>query len=169
VIETRRLKLRRFTPADLDWLAQTSAEPRTRGFLWDGPVDRETAARNLKRWLAEYERGLGNLAMVHKPDGTPIGHCGLTEDEDSGRILLSYALREDYWCMGLAPEACRAVLHYAFETLGLDEVWTATRAENRAWRGMMERLGMTLRETIGEEVRYTASREELPGAAASRR
>ncbi len=161
MIETQRLKLRRFTPADLDWLAAMNAEPKTRGFLWDGPTNREAATRDLERWLAEYERGLGHLAMIHKPDDTPIGHCGLTEDEDSGRILLSYALREDYWCMGLAPETCRAVLRYAFEELGLDEVWTATRAENRAWRGMMERLGMTLRETAGEEVRYAAPRERL--------
>ncbi len=161
-LETDRLKLRQFTPAHLDELAKISADPKTRGFLWDGPTDRETTAHNLGRWIAEYERGLGHLAMDHKPDGELIGHCGLMEGE--GHIVLSYALRGDYWCKGLAPEACGAMLRYGLEELGLEEVWTGTRAENHAWRGMMEKLGMTLRETHcgdGEEVRYAASREEF--------
>ncbi len=168
-LETDRLKLCRFTPAHLDELARISAEPKTRGFLWDGPTDREITARNLGRWMAEYRRGLGHLAMVHKPDGEFIGHFGLMEGE--GCIVLSYALRGDYWCKGLAPEACGAVLRYGFEELGLEEVWTGTRAENHAWRGMMEKLGMTLRETRcgdGEEVRYAASREEFLGAPAGK-
>jgi RimJ/RimL family protein N-acetyltransferase len=88
--------------------------------------------------------------MMHVPDGKLIGHCGLSE---TGRcVYLSYAQRKDYWCMGLAPEACKAVLAYGFEELGLKEVWTGTRPENRARRGMMERLGMSQREE-GHEVR----------------
>lgn len=162
-IETTRLRLRRFIPYDLDGLARIDAEPETRGFLWDGPVDRETTARHLRRWMGEYGRGLGHLAMIHKPDGELIGHCGLTERD--GRVLLSYALRKDYWCRGLAPEAAAAVLSYGFEELGLEEIWTGTGTENRAWRGMMERLGMTLRETghtvSGEEVCYAVSQEEF--------
>jgi [ribosomal protein S5]-alanine N-acetyltransferase len=167
-IETDRLKLTRFTSADLDELAKISAEPETRGFMWEGPKDREATSRDLDRWVEEYEQGLGHLAMVHKPDRELVGHCGLTERD--GRVVLSYALREDYWCQGLAPEACRAVLRYGFEQLGLEEIGSGTRAENRAWRGMMEKLGMTLREVGcgegGEEVRYAASREEFIGSLA---
>jgi ribosomal-protein-alanine N-acetyltransferase len=164
-METARLRLRRFTPYDLDGLARIDAEPETRGFLWDGPVDRETTARRLRRWMAEYGRGLGHLAMIHKPNRELIGHCGLTERD--GRVFLSYALRKDYWCRGLAPEAAAAVLSYGFEELGLEEIWTETRPENSAWRGMMERLGMVLRKAgcgDGEgEVFYAAAREGFFG------
>jgi RimJ/RimL family protein N-acetyltransferase len=55
---TERLKLREFTRDDLDELAQMSAEPETRGFLWEGAVDRETAARNLGGWMEEMRVGL---------------------------------------------------------------------------------------------------------------
>jgi RimJ/RimL family protein N-acetyltransferase len=55
----------------------------------------------------------------------------LATTEGEGRIVLSYALREDYWCKGLAPEACRAALRYGFEQLGLEEIGTSTRAETR--------------------------------------
>ncbi len=160
-IHTDRLKLRQFISADLDELAKISAEPKTRGFMWEGPKDRQATARDFARWVEEYGQGLGHLAIIHKPDGELIGHCGLTKRD--GRIVLSYALREDYWCKGLAPEACRAVLRYGFEQLGLKEIGTETRAENRAWRGMMEKLGMTLQEVgcgeDGGEVRYACTRE----------
>jgi RimJ/RimL family protein N-acetyltransferase len=113
--------------------------------------------------MKEYERGLGHLAIRAKPGGELIGHCGLTERE--GCVVLAYALHKDHWCKGLAPEACGAVLRYSFEVLGLEEIWTGTRAENLAWRGMIEDLGMTLQEAEastgdGEEVLYAAVREE---------
>ena len=170
-IETERLKLRRFTFADLEELAKINAEPKTRGFMWEGPTDRQVTARDLGRWVEEYGQGLGHLAMIHKPDGELAGHCGLTEDD--GHIILSYALREDYWCKGLAPEACRAVLQYGFDQLELEEIWSGTKAENHAWQEMMKKLGMTLQEigcgADGEEVRYAASREEFMGDLARKR
>lgn len=147
---------------DLSELAQIGSDPKTRGFLWDGPTDYGTTASNLRLWIKEYELGLGHLAMRYKADGELIGHCGLTETK--GRIVLSYALHKNHWCKGLAPEACEAVLRYGFEVLGMKEIWTGTRAENIAWRSMMEDLGMILREAEGteegeEEVRYAAVRE----------
>jgi [ribosomal protein S5]-alanine N-acetyltransferase len=62
--------------------------------------------------------------MIHKPDGELVGRCGLTERD--GRMVLSYALREDYWCKGLTPEACKAVLQYGFEQLELKEIGPKT-------------------------------------------
>lgn len=102
--------------------------------------------------------------MIHKADGELVGHCGLTQRD--GGFLLAYALRKDYWCMGLAPEACRAVVRYGFEDLGLEEIRTEIPADNHPWRAMAERLGMTLRETArietGEQVAcYALSREEF--------
>ena len=163
-LQTSRLRLLQFTWDDLDELARIGSDPKTRGFLWDGPTDYESTAGNLQQWMKEYERGLGHLAMRAKPGGGLIGHCGLTERE--GRVVLAYALHKNHWCKGLVPEACEAVLRYGFEVLGLEEIWTGTRAENLAWRGMIEDLRMTLQEAEegtgeGEEVRYAAVREEF--------
>jgi len=72
-IHTDRLKLRQFTSADLDELVKMSAEPKIRGFMWEGPKDRQATTRDLARWMEEYEQGLGHLAMVHKPDGKLVG------------------------------------------------------------------------------------------------
>ena len=162
-LETSRLRLLQFNWDDLNELAQIGSDPKTRGFLWDAPTDYGTTVGNLRQWIKEYERGLGHLAIRSKSDGELIGHCGLTKRE--GRVVLSYALHKNHWCKGLAPEACEAVLRYGFEVLGLKEIWTATRAENVAWRSMIEDLGMTLQESErtdeGEEVRYAAVREQF--------
>jgi [ribosomal protein S5]-alanine N-acetyltransferase len=164
-LETSRLRLLPFAWDDLDEVASIGSDPNTRGFLWDGPTDYQATAANLRRWMKEYERGLGQLGIRAKLGEELVGHCGLMERD--GRIVLAYALSKSHWCKGLAPEACDAVLRYAFEVLELEEIWTGTKAENHAWRGMMEKLGMTLRETKrsgeGEEVRYAVSREEFLG------
>ncbi len=134
-----------------------SLPTRERRDLGLGLASRHAVAR----WVEQYGQGLSHLAMIHKPDGELVGRCGLTERD--GRIVLSYALREDYWCKGLAPEACKAVLQYGFEQLEFEEIGTETQAENRAWRSMMEKLGMTLQEVgcgeEGGEVRYAGTRE----------
>jgi ribosomal-protein-alanine N-acetyltransferase len=169
-LETARLKLRRFTWDDLDELARIGADPETRGFMWTGPADREVTTRNLRRWMEEYERNLGLLAMIYKPDGRLIGQCGLEEDEE-GRVGLGYTLRKEYWCKGLAPEACAAVLEYGFDALGLGCIWSSARADNSASRRMMEKVGMSFRESkrtgAGEEVRYAVLREEFFGRGAT--
>ncbi len=109
--------------------------------------------------MERYGHRLGNVGIIYKESGDLIGHIGLSRE--GGRTVLSYALRKDHWCMGLAPEACREVMRHAFEDLGMDEIWTCARAENSAWRGMMERLGMVLREASedGEVVHYAATAE----------
>jgi RimJ/RimL family protein N-acetyltransferase len=108
-------------------------------------------------------RASGTWPWSTSPTGNLSVIAALTQKD--GRVVLSYALREDYWDKGLAPEACRAVVRYGFEQLRLEEIRTGTWAENRAWRAMMQKLGMTLREVgcneDGGEVRYAASREEF--------
>lgn len=161
-LETPRLSLRPFTPSDLEDLARTCALPDTRGFAWEGPKDRETVAGELRKWMESYERGFGNLAVVSRDSGELIGHVGISSKE--GRALLSYTLRRDHWCMGLAPEACREVMRHAFEESEVEEIWTHTRAQNSAWRKMMERLGMTHRETYHDTVHYAATSESFAEA-----
>ncbi|CAN5588646.1 MAG: GNAT family N-acetyltransferase [Actinomycetota bacterium] len=161
-LETKRLHLRPFALSDLDVLADICARPDTRGFAWEGPKDRSSVAAELREWIAEYENGLGSLAIIYKEGGELIGHVGVSREE--GRYVLSYALRKDHWCMGLAPEACRKIMAHTFDELEMDEIWTRTRAGNSAWRSMMGRLGMTHRESAGDTVHYAATAGDFSDA-----
>jgi RimJ/RimL family protein N-acetyltransferase len=51
-------------------------------------------------------------------------------------------LAAEYWGSGLATEGARAVVHYAFQTLGLDEIVATTVFANARSRRVMEKLGM---------------------------
>jgi ribosomal-protein-alanine N-acetyltransferase len=155
--------LRRLTWEDLDALARISADPITRRFMWSGVLSREQAAHNIRQWMREYGRGLGLLAVVHRTEGRLIGQCGLEEEGDL--FELGYMLDRDYWGMGLATEAARAVLAHGFCTLELSQIWATAHAENTASRRVMEKLGMTFRRSErhsdGEEVFYAVSRKEF--------
>jgi RimJ/RimL family protein N-acetyltransferase len=162
-LTTERLVLRRLTRDDLDELARISANPETRHFMWSGTLSRERTAHNIREWTREYERGLGLLAVVYRPEGRLIGQCGLEEEGDL--FELGYMLDGGYWGKGLATEAARAVLEHGFGTLELPRIWATAMAENAASRRVMEKLGMTFerfeQHAEGVEVFYAISREEF--------
>ncbi|HYO64153.1 MAG TPA: GNAT family N-acetyltransferase [Pyrinomonadaceae bacterium] len=143
VIETSRLLLRRFRDDDFEALASIFGDPDVMRHLQDGvPVSREESAvhfRNLKEnyWA---ERGFGRLAVVSKDSGEVVGFCGLRLLDGTPEIV--YVLAKSHWGRGLATEAARACLRFAFEQHGFERVVAITRPPNAASRRVMERLGM---------------------------
>ena len=71
--------------------------------------------------------------------------CGLQpaaeENSPLGRIELGYLIDRDYRRMGFAYEACSAILTYAFEKLGIEEVCVRIDAYNEASAGLAGTLG----------------------------
>ncbi len=55
---------------------------------------------------------------------------------------LGYRLRRAAWGRGLATEGSRALLRYAFATVGLARVWAQTMAVNTPSRRVMEKSGL---------------------------
>ena len=51
-LQTKRLVLREFAARDLDALAEMDAEPATRGFAWEGPLNLAAAMASLESWVA---------------------------------------------------------------------------------------------------------------------
>ena len=79
-----------------------------------------------------------------------IGRCGLQPiaDENSplGRIELGYLIDKDFRGNGYAYEACSAILAYAFEKLGIEEVSLRIDPGNEASAGLAGKLGFSRRE-----------------------
>jgi RimJ/RimL family protein N-acetyltransferase len=140
VLETERLILRPFRENDLDELLALSHEgagtPRTQ------EETRERLRRAVSHW-EEYE--IGHWALLHKEDGGFIGRCGVAYPEGPGDAELSYALVKRYWGQGLATEAVRRVLQYAFDVAGLPRVVGVALAENLASQRVMLRAGLSFR------------------------
>jgi ribosomal-protein-alanine N-acetyltransferase len=143
-IETARLRLRMFTPEDLDALAAIAADPEVMRYIGPGnPLAREEVESNLASIISGFRRrGFGRWAVVKKDSGAMVGYCGLTHGNEEVGVEIAYMLARSEWGNGIASEAARACLHYGFERLGLDSIAGLTRPDNLRSRRVMERAGM---------------------------
>jgi RimJ/RimL family protein N-acetyltransferase len=141
-IETARLILRTVTMEDVDQVVLS--------WNLDGaPISGQDAEKRVI-WMLENHRlnAPGRLthlclAMVDKETQAFIGWCGLDHrDQTKTAPVLFYLLKASYWGKGLATEAARAVLDYAFTELGLDRVDGGAALENVASKRVMEKIGM---------------------------
>jgi len=143
-IETGRLRLRLFTPADLDGFCALTADPEVMRFIGDGVVlPRQDIEANLSSIIGGFRRrGYGRWAMVEKSTGRLVGYCGFGHSDESVGVELVYLLGREFWGRGYIQETGRACLRYGFEVLCLDPIRAVTLPGNSRSRRTMERLGM---------------------------
>ena len=135
-LETKRLLLRPFGPADLEALYLLLRDEEVNTFLpWFPVRDLDETARFYQ------ERFLGrpySLAICQKGDGIPVGYikADMEDSHDFG-----YALLREFWHLGIVTEAGRALV----DRLREDHVpyITATHDKNNPRSGgVMRQLGM---------------------------
>ncbi len=143
-LETARLRLRVFTPADLDALCEITSDPEVMRYIGHGlPLSREETGANLVNLISAFRRrGFGRWALEKKAGGRVIGYCGLSSGLEEVGVELAYLLARSEWGTGLATEAGRACLRYGFERLGLESIAGITMLHNQRSRRVLERLGM---------------------------
>lgn len=147
VIETPRLILRRWVESDLEPFAAMNADPRVMEY-YPATLSRaesDEVAGRIRRHFDEHGYGMW---AVELPSVTPFaGFIGLAiprfEAHFTPCVEIGWRLAAEYWGRGYATEGAVAVLKYAFETLGLDEVVAMTAEINVPSRRVMEKLGMT--------------------------
>jgi RimJ/RimL family protein N-acetyltransferase len=143
-IETARLRLRPFTPADLDELAALLSDPTVMRYL--GVEGGKTLTRAetkdvLARMVAGWqENGFGRWAVLRKTTAQLIGLCGFRLHESVPELL--YLLGTTHWGQGFAAEAARASLRYGFEELRFERIVAFTRPENVASQRVLQKIGM---------------------------
>ena len=166
VIETMRLWLREFIPADANALALVLSDAETMRF-YPAPFDRAAVEDWIARNMRRYEtNGHGLWALDLKASGEMIGDCGITLQPVDGEILpeIGYHLRRDMWGQGFASEAARACCEYGFSQLKAEFLISLIRPENLPSRKVAERNGMkvwkrTMRAGWVHDV-YRIKREE---------
>jgi RimJ/RimL family protein N-acetyltransferase len=149
-LETERLALRRFMPADVDNLFDLDSDPEVMRYLTGGaPTPRDVIEQQvLPRFLRSYERfdGFGVWAAIEKATGDFLGWFGFQPRETSGpdEVTLGYRLRQAVWGKGYATEGARALIRKGFTALGVQRVVATTYQDNLASRRVMEKAGLTL-------------------------
>ena len=141
MIRTERLVLRQWREEDKVPFAELNADPVVMEHF------PSTMTREQSDAFADFniatiaERGWGLWAV--EADGVFIGFVGLNEPRFRPGVEIGWRLARHAWGHGYATEAAQAVLEFARDALGLDEVISFTSTTNMRSQRVMERIGMT--------------------------
>ncbi len=152
-LATERLVLRPPVPEDLPWLLEHMNTLAVLRYLGGQVRSPEAVAESLAADIAAFGSGGHQRWTVWLRDGAVrMGRVGLfhlrspaAPPELQGQREIGWTFAQGHWGMGYATEAARAVIGYAFGTLGLPVLYSQTSDSNAASTRMMQRLGFTRR------------------------
>ena len=159
-LETERLLLREFRPADLAGVGSWQGKAHAEQFL-------EFCFRSYKEW------GMGPWALTLKKTEVIVGHCGycrIAYDrrgetlEYSGEV--NYYVAPQHRSQGFATEALQAVLRYGFDALTLTRIQGRCSPENVPSERVLRKAGLKFdrmvaaAEGLPEEKLHAITREE---------
>jgi RimJ/RimL family protein N-acetyltransferase len=141
-LASARLGFRCWTREDLPLALALWGNPQVTRLL-GGPLSPEEVQQRLAREIAQYKAsGLQYWPIFLLTTGEHAGCAGLRPYRPSERIHeLGFHLLPACWGQGLAEEAARAVIAYAFGTLGAKGLFAGHHPENAASRHVLEKLG----------------------------
>ena len=149
MIETERLRLRRWHNADLPAFATMNADPNVRRYF-SSRLTREESDASVARFIRMYALdGYAFMATELRETSEFIGLIGiqrmsfLLPGRSVPAVEIGWRLNEKSWGKGLATEGARACLDLAFGKFQLPEVVAFTIPANLPSRRVMEKLGMT--------------------------
>ena len=142
-LSTNRLIIRDYAPSDLHDLHEIFSDPKVMEHC-EPPYTRQQTSDILQLFLS---RELA-YAIVHKASRKVIGHLLFHQlpEEPPGVYEIGWFLNRDYWGMGYAEEASRAIMAYGFDSLKLHKIAAETIDSGKAC-SLMRKLGMTHQET----------------------
>ena len=161
-IETERLLLRRSRPEDAATISAYRSDPNVnRQQGWDR-TDLEGVLADIVEMSGRSPGEPGGwvqFTVEERGGGRIVGDVGLSvADGEPGVIKVGYTIDPAFQGLGYATEAIRALVAYAFETLGAELVRAHASAENAPSIRVAEKVGMRLVERFehreGDEVWY---------------
>lgn len=144
-IKTDRLTLRRIEISDLiDLVYQANNEKiADQIFNINYPYTEADAVFRMNVVLQGFEqKNRFIFAITQVDEDKLIGEIGLNLDTDHHRAEMGYWIAEDYWGKGIATEACKAVLKFGFNELGLHKIFATHFKNNPASGKILNKIGM---------------------------
>lgn len=166
-IETARLHIRNFTPAD--WVAfqevilHYQASPSAQ---YEPPWP--TSAAEVQGIVSWFATGDEYLCVVLKTTNTIIGLLAIERRDDQAEQVhnLGYVFDPVYQGHGYATEGCQAVMRYLFVERGATAIHTGTHPDNQASVHLLSKLGLH-QINENEFVLSRAAWQALPSAPLS--
>ena len=159
-LATARLRLVPCEDKHVDGLHALNADPEVMRYISGRAETRdETVAmvdRVKQRWV---EFGYSWWSFIDRETGEIVGAGALQNlrraataaPDPACPLEIGWRLRRDHWHRGLATEAARAIVGFAFETIRAEELYAVCDPDNLASSSVMKRLGM---QDVGLQLWY---------------
>jgi len=141
-LKSARLGFREWTEGDLPLATQLWGDPEATARI-GGPFTREMIRARLEKEIAQgREFGLQYWPVFLLEGNEFAGCAGVRPYKMEERVLeLGAHLRRKFWGQGMATEATRAAIDYAFATLGAEALFAGHHPQNDSSKKLLNKLG----------------------------
>lgn len=143
IFETPRCLVREITPGDVDMLYDIYKEPSITEYMESLYADKEEEREYIRQYIkgiySFYEYGM--WVVIDKKTGKLIGRVGVEDRGEAEGLELGYLIAKPYQRQGFGSEACRGVLRYSAEIIGVKRIYSRIKKENSASIHFIRKLG----------------------------
>ncbi|MGA8277810.1 MAG: GNAT family N-acetyltransferase [Rhodanobacteraceae bacterium] len=143
-LRTERLGFRLWRPEDLDLAMGLWGDPLVTQLIDSrGELSAGAVAERLRNEIATCaEAGVQYWPIFLRATHEHVGCCGLLPHDLAARVYeLGVHIRSRHWGVGYAHESSRAVVDYAFGTLGAKGLFAGHNPKNEVSRRLLAKLG----------------------------
>ncbi len=123
----------------------------TKTLFWDSYKTVEEAKNAVKEvFLSRPSKGVPSAyAVVHKETNKMLGTCDIFFVDWEREIAeIGYCLNRNYWGRGYMTKACKAVLDFGFNYLGLNKIVIRHHLGNIGSKRVIEKSGFIYKEDV---------------------
>lgn len=152
-LETERLFLRRYEPADADAMYRNWASDSevTKYLMWPTHESIAVSQAVIDSWVKNYaDEKYYHWAIVLKENGEePVGDIAVVQqNEQTACVHIGYALGRMWWHRGIMSEALKAVMDFLFDTVEANRIESRHDPRNPHSGGVMRKCGMQYEGTL---------------------
>jgi ribosomal-protein-serine acetyltransferase len=155
------VEVRILDPGDAPEIFALVDAERERLRAWMPWVDPTTGPADVGAFIERARATDGLDALGLFLDGAYVGGAGLRVDAMAGDGELGYWIGSAHEGRGIVTRACRALIGYAFEELGLHRVTICAATDNARSRAIPSRLGFTEEGLLREAERTSTGYHDL--------
>ncbi len=140
VLETDRLILRPLTIDDAEAVYVWVSDERVTKYM---PYQTYTSTDDVRKWLMNLqENETNNFGFVFKENNLLIGSGDIGYSTEKSAWDFGYNIRYDYWNKGLATEAAKCMMKFAYVNFGARDFSANHVVDNPASGRVMEKCGL---------------------------
>ena len=153
LIETGRLILRPLVIEDAKDVFEWVADPIVNRYM---PYALYQNVHQAEEWITSLLEDKNEFGFYLKDAKKVIGSGSITFSEERAAYALGYNLNRNFWGMGYATEAAKAMIEWAFQNLDAKDFYAIHANENVASGKVLQKCGFEFTH-YGQYSRYDGS------------